>query len=146
MKARSLGLAVLLLAGPAAAADRRPLLETDLFRFTWVAATNVVFEEDEDGLAVAWEFHTETVASVLRTYRDADGKPLARALVTGPRVLLADEPTGNLDKSSGEEILGILRRLNREQNLTIVMVTHDGRIAAAADRTVTLVDGRVVAT
>ena len=69
---------------------------------------------------------------------------IARALVAGPRVLLADEPTGNLDKSSGDEILGILRRLNREQNLTIVMVTHDGRIAAQADRTVTLVDGRVV--
>jgi lipoprotein-releasing system ATP-binding protein len=70
---------------------------------------------------------------------------IARALVAGPRVLLADEPTGNLDKSSGEEILGILRQLNREQNLTIVMVTHDSRIAAQADRTVTLVDGRVVA-
>jgi lipoprotein-releasing system ATP-binding protein len=70
---------------------------------------------------------------------------IARALVSGPRVLLADEPTGNLDKSSGDEILSILRRLNREQNLTIVMVTHDGRIAAEADRTVTLVDGRVVA-
>jgi lipoprotein-releasing system ATP-binding protein len=70
---------------------------------------------------------------------------IARALVASPRVLLADEPTGNLDKTSGDEILSILRRLNREQNLTIVMVTHDGRIAAAADRTVTLVDGRVVA-
>jgi lipoprotein-releasing system ATP-binding protein len=71
---------------------------------------------------------------------------IARALVSGPRVLLADEPTGNLDKASGDEILTILRRLNREQNLTIVMVTHDGRIADQADRTVTLVDGRVVAT
>ncbi len=70
---------------------------------------------------------------------------IARALVAGPRVLLADEPTGNLDKKSGDEIMSILRRLNREQNLTIVMVTHDGRIAAEADRTVTLVDGRVVA-
>ena len=70
---------------------------------------------------------------------------IARALVARPRVLLADEPTGNLDKHTGEEILEILRRLNREQNLTIVMVTHDSRIAAEADRTVTLVDGRVVA-
>jgi lipoprotein-releasing system ATP-binding protein len=70
---------------------------------------------------------------------------IARALVAGPRVLLADEPTGNLDKASGDEILAILRRLNREQKLTIVMVTHDGRIAEKADRTVTLVDGRVVA-
>ena len=69
---------------------------------------------------------------------------IARALVARPRVLLADEPTGNLDKTTGEEIMAILRRLNREQNLTIVMVTHDSHIAEQADRTVTLVDGRVV--
>jgi lipoprotein-releasing system ATP-binding protein len=70
---------------------------------------------------------------------------IARALVSRPQVLLADEPTGNLDVHTGEEIMGILRRLNREQNLTIVMVTHDTQIAAEADRTITLVDGRVVA-
>lgn len=68
---------------------------------------------------------------------------IARALVSRPRVLLADEPTGNLDKHTGEEIMTILRRLNREQNLTIVMVTHDQQIAEQADRTITLVDGRV---
>jgi len=70
---------------------------------------------------------------------------IARALVSNPRVLLADEPTGNLDKATGDEILALLARLNREQNLTIVMVTHDREIADAADRVVTLVDGRVVA-
>jgi lipoprotein-releasing system ATP-binding protein len=69
---------------------------------------------------------------------------IARALVSRPRVLLADEPTGNLDKNTGAEVIGLLRRLNREQNLTIVMVTHDHEVAAKADRTVTLVDGRVV--
>lgn len=68
---------------------------------------------------------------------------IARALVTGPRVLLADEPTGNLDRKTGEEIMRILRSLNAEQNLTIVMVTHDPAIAAQADRTVRLVEGRV---
>jgi lipoprotein-releasing system ATP-binding protein len=70
---------------------------------------------------------------------------IARALVARPLVLLADEPTGNLDKATGDEILGILRRLNQEQNLTIVMVTHDRRIADQADRMITLVDGHVVA-
>jgi ABC-type lipoprotein export system ATPase subunit len=60
-------------------------------------------------------------------------------------VLLADEPTGNLDKATGEEIMSILRTLNRQQNLTIVMVTHDPHIAQEADRTVTLVDGHVAA-
>ncbi|MEX0612367.1 MAG: ABC transporter ATP-binding protein [Pirellulales bacterium] len=68
---------------------------------------------------------------------------IARALVARPRVLLADEPTGNLDKHTGEEIMAILRRLNREQNLTIVMVTHDQHIADQADRTIMLIDGRV---
>jgi lipoprotein-releasing system ATP-binding protein len=70
---------------------------------------------------------------------------IARALVSNPRVLLADEPTGNLDKHTGQEIMAILRRLNREQNLTIVMVTHDSHIADQADRVITLVDGRVAA-
>ena len=68
---------------------------------------------------------------------------IARALMAQPRVLLADEPTGNLDKVTGEEIIAILRRLNKEQKLTIVMVTHDAQIAAQADRTVALVEGRV---
>ena len=70
---------------------------------------------------------------------------IARALVAGPRVLLADEPTGNLDRKTGDEILEILRTLNAEQNLTIVMVTHDPAIAGRADRTVRLVEGRVTA-
>jgi lipoprotein-releasing system ATP-binding protein len=68
---------------------------------------------------------------------------IARALITRPRVLLADEPTGNLDRSTGQEILGILRTLNQQENLTIVMVTHDLAIASQADRTVRLVEGQV---
>ncbi len=68
---------------------------------------------------------------------------IARALVAGPDVLLADEPTGNLDTGTGEDILRILRNLNVRQNLTIVMVTHDRAIAAQADRTVRLAHGQV---
>ncbi|TWT73575.1 P-loop containing nucleoside triphosphate hydrolase [Posidoniimonas polymericola] len=68
---------------------------------------------------------------------------IARALMSEPRLLLADEPTGNLDQNTGEEILRLLERLNEEQQLTIVLVTHDLRIADRAHRIVTLVDGRV---
>jgi lipoprotein-releasing system ATP-binding protein len=68
---------------------------------------------------------------------------IARALIERPQLLLADEPTGNLDRQTGQEIMDLLRSLNREQNLTIVMVTHDNAIAALADRTVRLVEGLV---
>jgi lipoprotein-releasing system ATP-binding protein len=68
---------------------------------------------------------------------------IARALISGPEVLLADEPTGNLDHGTGQDILRILRNLNREQQLTIVMVTHDQSIAAQADRIVRLTGGLV---
>ena len=68
---------------------------------------------------------------------------IARSLIAQPRLLLADEPTGNLDRKNGEDVLQILRTLNVEQNLTIVMVTHDAGIAAKADRTVRLFEGRV---
>jgi lipoprotein-releasing system ATP-binding protein len=68
---------------------------------------------------------------------------IARALVAGPRVLLADEPTGNLDEQTGEGILDSLVELNRRDGLSIVMVTHDASIAARADRIVRLVAGRV---
>ena len=70
---------------------------------------------------------------------------IARALITQPELLLADEPTGNLDSRTGGEILRLLASLHREQGLTIVMVTHDPQVAAAADRVVQLQDGRVLA-
>jgi lipoprotein-releasing system ATP-binding protein len=68
---------------------------------------------------------------------------IARSLISRPSLLLADEPTGNLDQESGREIIRILRGLNERQRLTIVMVTHDPAIAASADRTIRLADGRV---
>lgn len=68
---------------------------------------------------------------------------IARALITQPRVLLADEPTGNLDTKTGQEIMAILRKLNEEHGLTIVMVTHDDAIAQQADMIVRLKEGRV---
>jgi putative ABC transport system ATP-binding protein len=68
---------------------------------------------------------------------------LARATIMGPRVLLADEPTGNLDTASGRQILDLLDRLNGE-GLTLVMVTHDPNVARRAERIIVLVDGHVV--
>ena len=68
---------------------------------------------------------------------------IARALISEPRLLLADEPTGNLDRDAGLEILEILRTLNDQHNLTIVMVTHDLAIAEMTDRTVRLAEGLV---
>jgi lipoprotein-releasing system ATP-binding protein len=70
---------------------------------------------------------------------------IARSLIMKPSLLLADEPTGNLDQESGREIIRILRDLNEQRRLTIVMVTHDPAIAASADRTIRLADGRVAA-
>jgi lipoprotein-releasing system ATP-binding protein len=69
---------------------------------------------------------------------------IARALISEPKILLADEPTGNLDATSATEIMELLRRLNKEQKLTIVMVTHDNMIANTADRIVRMVDGVIV--
>jgi putative ABC transport system ATP-binding protein len=68
---------------------------------------------------------------------------IARALVNEPQVLLADEPTGNLDSRTGEEILGEFQRLNREHGQTIILVTHDPHVAAAAARVVTVHDGLI---
>ena len=69
---------------------------------------------------------------------------IARALVKDPSLLLADEPTGNLDSQSSDEIVSILTDLNREQGLTVVVITHEPDIAAATSRVVTLRDGLVV--
>jgi len=71
---------------------------------------------------------------------------IARALIAGPRILLADEPTGNLDSGNGREVLRILGELNREHGLTLVMVTHDNTLAGTADRIVRLREGQVEST
>ena len=68
---------------------------------------------------------------------------IARALLLSPELVLADEPTGNLDSKSGREVLRVLRELNEEEGHTIVMVTHDAAAAAAADRVIFLRDGKL---
>jgi putative ABC transport system ATP-binding protein len=69
---------------------------------------------------------------------------MARALVNGPALLLADEPTGNLDSQSGAEVMALVERLHRERTMTLVMVTHDHDLAARAERLIRLHDGEIV--
>ncbi|MGI8873453.1 MAG: ABC transporter ATP-binding protein, partial [Egibacteraceae bacterium] len=70
---------------------------------------------------------------------------IARALVTGPRLLLADEPTGNLDTVTGHEVLAILRGLNADEGVALVVITHDPEVAALAPRRIALRDGLISA-
>lgn len=69
---------------------------------------------------------------------------IARALINNPAILLADEPTGNLDSKSTEEIMSILKMSNRDFNQTIIMITHNLEIAKEADRIITIQDGKIV--
>ncbi len=90
------------------------------------------------GLA-GWEHHTPAELSGGQQQRVA----IARALVTEPAVLLADEPTGNLDTQRSREIMELLRALNVEHGITVMMVTHEADMAAYARRWVRFVDGRI---
>jgi len=69
---------------------------------------------------------------------------IARALLNNPRVILADEPTGNLDSKNGEQIIALFESIRKEFGTTVIIVTHDKDIARRADRTINLVDGRLV--
>ncbi len=86
-----------------------------------------------------WEGHTPGELSGGQQQRVA----IARAIVTSPRVLLADEPTGNLDSARSREIMELLSAFNRDENLTVVMVTHEPDMAAYASRQIHFYDGRV---
>ena len=68
---------------------------------------------------------------------------IGRALINNPALMLADEPTGNLDSENSKEIVSLLRKLNKEQNQTVIIITHDERIALAADRIIEIEDGKI---
>ena len=69
---------------------------------------------------------------------------IARALVTRPALLLADEPTGNLDTKTAADVFDLLRRFNEQHGCAVLVVTHDPRLSETCDRTITLVDGKIV--
>ena len=69
---------------------------------------------------------------------------IARAMINSPDVLLCDEPTGNLDKRSGEEVMSLLKKLNSEQGKTVIIVTHDADIAGQCERIIEISDGHIV--
>ena len=69
---------------------------------------------------------------------------IARAIATHPPMILADEPTGALDSKTGEQVLGILRQLHKEQGTTVLLITHDNKVAAAAERVIRIADGQIV--
>lgn len=69
---------------------------------------------------------------------------IGRALINNPALLLADEPTGNLDSENSREIISLLRRFNKEYNQTVIIITHDERIALAAERVIAIEDGKIV--
>ncbi len=69
---------------------------------------------------------------------------IGRALINNPALMLADEPTGNLDSRNSHEIISLLRRFNREHGQTVIIITHDENIALSADRTIAIVDGKIV--
>ncbi|MDP3889677.1 ABC transporter ATP-binding protein [Nocardioides sp.] len=104
---------------------------------------------DAEGAARAWleRLGADQLATALPgelSGGEAQRVAVARALVAGPSVVFADEPTGALDTVSSEEVLGVLLSAARDTDATVVLVTHDNRVAASADREVVLRDGAVV--
>lgn len=111
-----------------------------IYRGTPAAERRQLAEEALDAVGLqGWESHTPAELSGGQQQRVA----MARAIVTRPAVLLADEPTGNLDTERSLEIMELLTRFNQERNLTVVMVTHEAEMAAFASRIIHFRDGRI---
>ena len=115
---------------------------------------NVVLPIELDGKRVDWEF-VEEILDVLKLTEKGEAFPgnlsggqqqraaIARALPSTPAIILADEPTGNLDTASGHDVLGLLKAAAKQFQQTVVLITHDQDIAQMADRIVCIEDGKI---
>ena len=109
----------------------------------------------EGGVSDAQQEHARAVLSAVGLGEATDKKPgelsggmqqrvaIARALVLNPPLVLADEPTGNLDRGSSDEVFALLRKMHAELKISFLIVTHDPRLAARCDRVIELVDGSI---
>jgi putative ABC transport system ATP-binding protein len=113
------------------------LLYSDSEESSWETRVNQVIEEVN--LSARADFPTVKLSG-----GEKQRVAIARALINRPQLILADEPTGNLDSQSGENILTILKKLNRARGQTIVMVTHDRELAQHAQRIITMKDGLII--
>ncbi len=123
---------------------------------TLSAEQNIQIVRDVAGRPIAFDERFKEVLEMLGISKRMHHKPralsggeqqrvaIARAIVNGPAILLADEPTGNLDTKNSDIVLGLLRDLNKRLGQTILMITHNPEAAAYADRTVQMRDGRVI--
>ena len=123
---------------------------------TLTAEQNIQIVRDVAGRPIAFDDHFKTVLDMLGISKRMQHKPralsggeqqrvaIARAIVNGPAILLADEPTGNLDSKNSDVVLTLLRDLNKRLGQTILMITHNPEAAAYADRTVQMRDGQVL--
>ena len=124
---------------------------------TLTAEQNIQIVRDVAGRPIAFDDHFKQVLDMLGIAQRMHHKPralsggeqqrvaIARAIVNGPAILLADEPTGNLDSKNSDTVLNLLRDLNKRLGQTILMITHNPEAAAYADRTIQMRDGQVVA-
>jgi putative ABC transport system ATP-binding protein len=123
---------------------------------TLTAEQNIQIVRDVAGLPIAWDDRFKEVLTMLGIDKRLHHKPralsggeqqrvaIARAIVNGPAILLADEPTGNLDSKNSDIVLNLLRDLNKRLGQTILMITHNPEAAAYGDRTVQMRDGKII--